>query len=172
MWSSDRSLQLETWNLCGTVWDTGKRFWQSSSQTLYQGVLHSTNQIATGGIKDIMKNARRKFEVPIPVAMPCKTQCEKNRDTCSVEKKCKTTYACIVEADESTRKRMEGSLHKYHEDHSAGKRTNSLSHYILVRKNFHEAMKIPDATAAVEKKKKNSRYNGMAADESQKQKKR
>ena len=29
--------------------------------------------------------------------------------------------ACIVEADESMRKRMEGSLHKNHEDHIAGK---------------------------------------------------
>ena len=40
---------------------------------------------------------------------------------CSVEKKCKTKYVCIVEADESTRTRTEGSLHKDHEDHIAGK---------------------------------------------------
>ena len=36
-------------------------------------------------------------------------------------------YACIAEADESTRKRMEGSLHKYHEDHIAGKGMNSVT---------------------------------------------
>ena len=71
--------------------------------------------------KNILKNSRRKLEVPMPAAMPCKTQREKFRETCSVEKKCKTEYACIVEADESTRKRVEGSLHKYHEDHIAGK---------------------------------------------------
>ena len=33
----------------------------------------------------------------------------------------KKTRTCIAEADESTRKRLEGSLHKYHEDHIAGK---------------------------------------------------
>ena len=77
-----------------------------------------------GEFKDIMKNARRKLEVPMPAAMPCKTQREQYRETCSVEKKCKTKYACIVEADESTRKRMEGSLHEDHEDHIAGKGMN------------------------------------------------
>ena len=40
--------------------------------------------------KDIMKNARRKLEVQMPAAMPCKTQREKYRKTCRVEKKCKT----------------------------------------------------------------------------------
>ena len=55
-------------------------------------------------------------------------------ETCSVEKKCKTTYASVVEADESTRKRMEGSLHKDREDHIAGKGMNSLSRYNLVHK--------------------------------------
>ena len=38
----------------------------------------------------------------------------------------KTKYACIVEADESTRKRLEGNLHKDHEDHIAGKGVNSF----------------------------------------------
>ena len=71
--------------------------------------------------KDTMKNARRKWEVPMPAAMPCKTQREKYRETCRVEKRCKTKYACTVETDESTRKRMEGSLHKFHVDHIAGK---------------------------------------------------
>ena len=62
-----------------------------------------------------------------------------------------TQYACIVEADESIRKRMEGSRHKNHEDHIAGKGMNSLSHYNLVHKfiPLPQAMKIPDAKAAV-----------------------
>ena len=46
----------------------------------------------------------------------------------------KTRYACIVEADESTRKRVEGTLLKDHEDHIAGKGISSLSHYNLVHK--------------------------------------
>ena len=58
--------------------------------------------------KDIMKKARRKLEVPMPAAMLCKIQREKYRETCRVEKNCKTQYDCIVEADEFTRKRMEG----------------------------------------------------------------
>ena len=39
---------------------------------------------------------------------------------------CKKKYACIVEADESTRKRMEGLLHTDHEDHIAGKRNQFI----------------------------------------------
>ena len=66
--------------------------------------------------KNIMKNARRKLGIPMPAAMPCKTSV------------CSTKYACIVEADESLRKRKEGSPHKNH-DHIAGKGMNSLSHY-------------------------------------------
>ena len=53
--------------------------------------------------KDIMKYARRKLEIPMPAAIPCKLQREKYRETCRVEKDCKTKYACIVEAEESTR---------------------------------------------------------------------
>ena len=85
---------------------------------------------------DIMKNARRKLEVPMPGAVPRKTRREKYRETCSVEKKCKTKYASVVEADESSRKRMEGSLHKDHADHIAGKGTNSMSRFNLARKIF------------------------------------
>ena len=46
--------------------------------------------------KDIMKNSRRKLEVPMPAAMLCKTQREMYRETCRVEKRSKTKYACIV----------------------------------------------------------------------------
>ena len=116
--------------------------------------------------KDIVKNARGKLEVPMPAAMLCKIQRDTYRETCSVEKKCKTKYACIVEADESTRKRMEGSLHKHHEDQVAGKGMNALSHYTLVRKFIHmlEAMKIPNAKAAVENIGQSRENTGMAAD--------
>ena len=123
--------------------------------------------------KDIMKNARRKLEVPMPAAMPCKTPREECTETCSVEKKCKTKYACIVEADKSTRKRMEGYLHNDHEDHSAGNGMNSLSHYNLVRKCIFmpQALKVPDAKAAVDIEWKKTRENTcMAPDESQKPK--
>ena len=48
---------------------------------------------------------------------------------------------------------MEGTLHQDLEDHIAGKGINSLNHYNLVHKfvPMPQAMKIPDAKAAVEK---------------------
>ena len=65
----------------------------------------------------------------------------------------KTTIACIVEAHESVRKRLEPTLPKDHEDHIAGKRYNSISHCNLVHTfiPMPQAMKIPDAKAAVDK---------------------
>ena len=48
---------------------------------------------------------------------------------------------------------MEGSHHKNHEDHFAGKGMYSFSNYNLVHKLIPmlHAMKIPDGKAAVEK---------------------
>ena len=77
----------------------------------------------------------------------------KYRETCRTSDARKTKYACIVEADESTRKRLEGTLYEDYEDHIAGKGINSLSHYNLVHKFIPmlHAMKIPEGKAAVEK---------------------
>ena len=75
--------------------------------------------------KDTMKNVRRKLEVPMPAAMPCKLQREKYRETCRTIGGHKTKYACIVEAD----------------DHN-------LVHKFVATS---QVMKIPDAKAAVEK---------------------
>ena len=104
--------------------------------------------------KEIIKNARRKLETPMAPAMPCKT-CKKNKhgETRSKTNDFKSKFACILEASESTRMRMEESLPKYHEDHIAGKGDNSLQHYNLVHKfiPMPQAMKIPAAKAAVDK---------------------
>ena len=101
--------------------------------------------------KETVKNARRKLEVPMPASMLCRTRREEYRETCSVLDNRKTQYACIVEADESTRKRLEGTLHKDHENH--------IAYYNLVQKfiPMPQAMKIADATAAGIKIGKNSR---------------
>ena len=58
-----------------------------------------------------------------------------------------------MEAHESTRKRLESSLPKDHEDYIVGKGYNSISHYSLVHKfiPMPQAMKIADANAAVDK---------------------
>ena len=78
--------------------------------------------------KKIIKNARRKLETPMAPAMPCKT-CKKSKhgETRSKTYDFKSKFACILEASESTRMRMEESLPKYHEDHIAGKGTIHFS---------------------------------------------
>ena len=53
--------------------------------------------------KRIMTNARRKLEIPMPAAMPCRLQLHKHRETCGTVGQHKTKYACVVEADESMR---------------------------------------------------------------------
>ena len=85
------------------------------------------------GFKLIMKNARGKLETPMPAAM-CKTSlCRSSKETCSTIGEHKTKYACIVEADESMRIRMEGAPHRYHVDHIAGRGINSLNHLTKFR---------------------------------------
>ena len=123
--------------------------------------------------KDIIKNARRKWkETFVAPAMPCKT-CKKSKhgETRSKTNDFKSKFACILEASESTRMRMEESLPKYHEDHIAGKGDNSLRHYNLVH-NFipmPPAMKIPAAKAAVNKEwEKLGKDSCMGHDKSQK----
>ena len=81
-------------------------------------------------------HARRKLEIPMPAAMPCKTPINGRGETCRSIGKHKTKYACIVEADESLRIRLEGVPDRYHEDHIAAKGINSLSHYNLVARGM------------------------------------
>ena len=98
-----------------------------------------------------MKAARRKLEVPMPAAMPCKIPIKSSGETHRNIGKRKT-YAC-VDADESTRPRLEGAEHKSHQDHITAKGMNSITHYSLVHKfiPLPQALKVPDAKAAVEK---------------------
>ena len=68
-------------------------------------------------------------------AMPCKTSKKsKHGETRGKTKDLKSKFACILEASESTRLRMEESLPNYHEDHVAGKEDNSLQRYKFVHK--------------------------------------
>ena len=87
-------------------------------------------------------------------AMPCKT-CKKNKngETRSKTNEFKSNLACILEASESTRLRMEESLPNHRDDHIAGKAHNTLQHYNLVHKfiPMPQAMKIPAAEAALGK---------------------
>ena len=86
-----------------------------------------------GECKETVKNARRKLEVPMDAAMPCKKGTTKQlpfqeteAKSCESNKIPKTKHACIVEAHESTRQRLESSLPKDREDHIAVKNTIRL----------------------------------------------
>ena len=83
-------------------------------------------------------------------AMPWKVRKTESKDTCHGPDFRKSKCACIVEANESTRKRME---RKDHQDHIAGKGINSLSRHDLVHKfiPMPQALNISGAQAAVDK---------------------
>ena len=101
--------------------------------------------------KGIIKNAKRKLETPRAPAMPCKKN--KHGETRGKTHDLKSKFACILEASESRKMRMEETLPKYHEDHVAGKGDNSLQHYNMKHKFIPKpsAMKIPAAKAVVDK---------------------
>ena len=71
--------------------------------------------------KETIRNARKKLETPVAPAMLCKaSKKEKHGATRGKSNEIKSKLACILEASESTRLRMEQSLPNYHEDHIAG----------------------------------------------------
>ena len=104
--------------------------------------------------KETIKNARKKLETPMVLAMLCKTSKKcKHGETRGKTNEIKSKLSCILEASESTRLRMGESLPIHHEDHIAGKWINSPQHYKVVHKfiTMPQAMKIPAAKAAVDK---------------------
>ena len=53
--------------------------------------------------KQTIENDSRKFEIPMPAAMSCKTPVNCRGETCRSIGKCKTKDACIVDANDSLR---------------------------------------------------------------------
>ena len=104
--------------------------------------------------------------------MLCKTSKKsKHGETRDKNNDFKSKFACILEASESTRLRVEESLPNYHEDHIARKGDNSLQHYNLVHKfiPMPQAMKIPAAKGSSgQGMGKIGEYFGVEPDESQK----
>ena len=118
--------------------------------------------------KETIKNARKKLETSVAPAMSCKIM-NKN---CGIgaSNKIKTRLACILEASESPRLRVGNSIPHHHEDHVAGKGSNSLQHVNLVHKfiPMPQAMKIL-AKAAVDKEwEKLEKISAWKPDKSQK----
>ena len=56
-------------------------------------------------LKFTIKAARRKLEVPMPAAMPCKIPIKSSGENHRNIGKCKTKYACVVDADETKARR-------------------------------------------------------------------
>ena len=119
-----------------------------------------------------MKNARRKLEILMPAAMPCKTPINSGGETyCGIEKTRQNML--VLSTDESTRFRLEGALYRYHEDHIAAKGINSLSHYSLGAQVYSNASSIKSTRCegcSGKRLGKIGRDTCMAANESQKQK--
>ena len=96
--------------------------------------------------KETIKNARKKLEMPMAPAVPCKTSKKsKHGETRGKTNEFKSKLACILEASGPTRLRMEETLPNYHEDHIAGRGDESLQHHNLVHKfiSMPPAIKIP-----------------------------
>ena len=104
--------------------------------------------------------------------MPCETPINSGGETLRCWEKQKTKHVCIVEADESARIPLEGALEKYHEDHIAAKGINSLRHCHLVHKFilFSSIENTGCEGCRGKRMGKIGKKTGMAADESQKQK--
>ena len=101
------------------------------------------------------KNPRRKLETPMAPAMPCKT-CKKTKhgETRSKTNEFKSKFACILEASETTRLRMEESLLNCHEDHIAAREGTIHSNITIWFTKFipmPQALKIPASKAALNK---------------------
>ena len=101
--------------------------------------------------KETIKNARKKLETSVALAMPCKIM--KKIVGVMHPTRLRQNLRAFWKLIESTRMRMGNSLPNHHEDHIAGKGENSLQHYNLVQKfiPMPQAMEIPAAKAAVDK---------------------
>ena len=102
--------------------------------------------------KETFKNARKKLETSVAPAMPCNASKKgKHGATRGKSNEIKSKLACILEASESTRLRMEESLPNTMRTILQG--DTSLQHYNLVHKfvPMPQAMKIFAAKAAVDK---------------------
>ena len=74
--------------------------------------------------KETIKNARKKLETPMALVMPC----EIPKDCGSGASNKIRQFACILDADESTRMRVGNSEFSNLEDHIAGKGEKPLHH--------------------------------------------
>ena len=138
-------------------------------QTIERNILVEPNDEE---FKLTIKAAPRKLEVPMPAAMPFKIPIKSSGEAHRSIGNRKTKFACVVDADESVRLRLEGAVHKHHQDHITAKGMNSLNHYNLVHKfiPMPQAMRNSGCKGSSGKRMgKTGENSGIAADDSQKQ---
>ena len=103
-----------------------------------------------------IKNARKKLEIPVEAGMPRKLRTTKrpnklletDSEATGSNKMQKTKHACIVEAHESRRKRLEPTPSRNHEDHIARKKGFQFD---KSPQSGAQVFVLPDAKAAVDK---------------------
>ena len=118
-WSGERLTRKHTTSRPDTMWP---EIWKDMSETskrrekqkwaIEKPKLDNARKLrgiyfiepADAELKETLGEARRKLEVPMPAALPCKITARKYKETCRTPDIRKTKYACIVEAGESTRK--------------------------------------------------------------------
>ena len=102
-----------------------------------------------------MKNAHKFLEMTMESAKPCKIFKQHGQTQCTQHNSRKSRFACTVEVHKSTRTRIGTTQPRDREDLFAEKAFNLLCYCTLVHSLIPilQAMKkIPDATAAVDKK--------------------
>ena len=156
-WSGERLTRKQLTSRPDHVWpelwkSMGKNAKLKEKQKWSEEKIHVDNARKLRGIyfidpedkefKETIKNARKKLETSVALAMACKIvqNCGSGASV-----KNKTKLACFLEVDESTRMRMGNSEPSNHEDHIAGKGVNSLQHYNLVHKFFSYASSHEDS---------------------------
>ena len=94
-----------------------------------------------------------RLELSLEPAMPCKIVHRHGATRSTQDNSRKSRYAGIVEAHEWTKTRIETTQRRDHDDLSAAKEVNSLSHSNIVHKPIPilQAMKIPDVKAQVDR---------------------
>ena len=109
-----------------------------------------------------IKNGRRKLEVPMSAAMPCKTPVNCRGETCTSIGQRKTKYACIVDADDCKRGEFTKSLQigtQVYSDASSIQNTGCLGRSGKNEKNWRQFLH--DSWWKSETRKKWSRKQGI-----------
>ena len=104
---------------------------------------------------EILKNAHKFLEMTMVSAKPCKIFKQHGQTRCTQHNSRTSRFACTVDVHKSTRTRIGATQPRDHEDLFAEKAFNLLCYCTLVHALIPilQAMKkIPDATAAVDKK--------------------